>query len=56
MPSRPLSNYVRLLPTEPAAPYDVIKWLFKQTSSEGPLLGQAAHFVSRAHTVDYAVP
>ena len=38
----------RLLPVEPAARWEVMKWLFWQTSSQGPLLGQAAHFVSHA--------
>jgi GST-like protein len=38
----------RLLPAEPLARCEVLKWLFWQTSSQGPLLGQAAHFVSHA--------
>jgi GSH-dependent disulfide-bond oxidoreductase len=38
----------RLLPTDPQRRWHVIKWLFWQTSSQGPLLGQAAHFVSHA--------
>jgi GST-like protein len=38
----------RLLPVDPARRWNVIKWLFWQTSSQGPLLGQAAHFVSHA--------
>jgi len=38
----------RLLPVEPRRRWNVIKWLFWQTSSQGPLLGQAAHFVSHA--------
>jgi GSH-dependent disulfide-bond oxidoreductase len=38
----------RLLPHEPVRRWNVIKWLFWQTSSQGPLLGQAAHFVSHA--------
>jgi GST-like protein len=38
----------RLLPAEPHARCEVLKWLFWQTSSQGPLLGQAAHFVSHA--------
>ena len=38
----------RLLPTDPLRRFNVIKWLFWQTSSQGPLLGQAAHFVSHA--------
>src|SRR5207344_559447 len=37
-----------LLPTDPIARLEAIKWLFWQTSSQGPLLGQAAHFVSHA--------
>lgn len=49
----------RLLPVEPARRWNVIKWLFWQTSSQGPLLGQAAHFVSHAAhrgiDVQYAV-
>lgn len=38
----------RLLPTDPVRRWNAIKWLFWQTSSQGPLLGQAAHFVSHA--------
>ncbi len=38
----------QLLPRDPARRMGVIKWLFWQTSSQGPLLGQAAHFVSHA--------
>jgi GSH-dependent disulfide-bond oxidoreductase len=38
----------RLLPADSAGRWNVIKWLFWQTSSQGPLLGQAAHFVSHA--------
>ncbi len=38
----------RLLPTDPLRRFNVIQWLFWQTSSQGPLLGQAAHFVSHA--------
>ena len=49
----------RLLPTDPAGRWNVIQWLFWQTSSQGPLLGQAAHFVSHAASrgidVQYAV-
>ena len=49
----------RFLPTDAARRWNVIKWLFWQTSSQGPLLGQAAHFVSHAATrgidVHYAV-
>lgn len=49
----------RLLPIDPARRWNVIKWLFWQTSSHGPLLGQAAHFVSHAAhrgiDVQYAV-
>jgi GST-like protein len=49
----------RLLPAEPLRRWNVIKWLFWQTSSQGPLLGQAAHFVSHAASrgidVQYAV-
>ncbi len=37
-----------LLPADPLAKWKVIQWLFWQTSSQGPLLGQAAHFVSHA--------
>ncbi len=48
-----------LLPSDPAARHDVLSWLFWQTSSQGPLLGQAAHFVSHAQSrgieADYAV-
>ena len=49
----------QLLPPDPLDRIDVIKWLFWQTSSQGPLLGQAAHFVSHAQQrgihVEYAV-
>ncbi|HSV84855.1 MAG TPA: glutathione S-transferase N-terminal domain-containing protein [Ramlibacter sp.] len=49
----------KLLPSDPARRWNVIKWLFWQTSSQGPLLGQAAHFVSHAANrgidVQYAV-
>jgi GST-like protein len=49
----------RLLPADPLRRWSVIKWLFWQTSSQGPLLGQAAHFVSHAANrgidVQYAV-
>lgn len=38
----------RLIPADPMRRWNVIKWLFWQTSSQGPLLGQAAHFVSHA--------
>ncbi len=48
-----------LVPSDPAARHDVLAWLFWQTSSQGPLLGQAAHFVSHARNrgiqLDYAV-
>ena len=37
-----------LLPLDLLRRWSVIKWLFWQTSSQGPLLGQAAHFVSHA--------
>ncbi len=49
----------KLLPADPATRWQTIQWLFWQTSSQGPLLGQAAHFVSHAASrgiqVDYAV-
>jgi GST-like protein len=49
----------RLLPADPHRRSTVIQWLFWQTSSQGPLLGQAAHFVSHAAKrgidVQYAV-
>lgn len=49
----------RLLPQDPARRWSVIQWLFWQTSSQGPLLGQAAHFVSHAASrgveAEYAV-
>jgi GSH-dependent disulfide-bond oxidoreductase len=53
------SGAIRLLPVDPARRWNVIQWLFWQTSSQGPLLGQAAHFVSHAANrgidVQYAV-
>jgi GST-like protein len=49
----------RLLPADPLDRLEAIKWLFWQTSSQGPLLGQAAHFVSHAQRrgihIEYAV-
>lgn len=49
----------RLLPSDPARRWNVTQWLFWQTSSQGPLLGQAAHFVSHAANrgidVQYAI-
>lgn len=49
----------RLIPADPVVRLNVIQWLFWQTSSQGPLLGQAAHFVSHAAqrgiAADYAV-
>ena len=49
----------RLLPSDPLRRWSAIQWLFWQTSSQGPLLGQAAHFVSHAASrgvdVQYAV-
>ena len=49
----------KLLPADPIARLEAIKWLFWQTSSQGPLLGQAAHFVSHAQKrgiqAEYAV-
>jgi GST-like protein len=49
----------RLLPAGGRERYEVITWLFWQTSSQGPLLGQAAHFVSHARQrgiqPDYAI-
>ena len=46
----------RLLPADPARRWSVIKWLFWQTSSQGPLLGQAAHFVSHAREQRHRCP
>jgi GST-like protein len=49
----------RLLPLDPVRRWSAVQWLFWQTSSQGPLLGQAAHFVSHAASrgvdVQYAV-
>jgi GSH-dependent disulfide-bond oxidoreductase len=49
----------KLMPTDAAARYEVLAWVFWQTSSQGPLLGQAAHFVSHAQSrgisADYAI-
>lgn len=49
----------RLLPADPQRRWQAVQWLFWQTSSQGPLLGQAAHFVSHAANrgiqVEYAV-
>lgn len=49
----------KLIPTDAAARYEVLAWVFWQTSSQGPLLGQAAHFVSHARSrgisADYAI-
>ncbi len=38
----------RLIPGDAVGRWNVMKWLFWQTSSQGPMLGQAAHFVSHA--------
>jgi GST-like protein len=46
----------QLLPRDPLRRWNVIKWLFWQTSSQGPLLGQAAHFVSHAANRGIDVP
>jgi len=32
------------MPKDPAARYDVLQWLFFQTSSVGPMFGQFTHF------------
>src|SRR5260370_41464982 len=38
----------KLIPPAPADRWNVIQWLFWQTSSQGPLLGQASHLLSHA--------
>src|SRR5215471_9448174 len=34
----------QFMPRNPAARYDVLQWLFFQTSSVGPMFGQFTHF------------
>ena len=34
----------QFMPKDPAARYDVLQWLFFQTSSVGPMFGQFTHF------------
>ena len=36
----------RLMPTEKAARYEVLQWLFWQAASLGPMAGQLSHFVN----------
>lgn len=38
----------RLLPEQPAQRWEALCWLFWQVSNQGPMAGQAAHFVSHA--------
>ncbi|GAF48632.1 MULTISPECIES: glutathione S-transferase family protein [Rhodococcus] len=38
----------RLLPGDPIARQEVLCWLFWQVANQGPMAGQAAHFVSHA--------
>ncbi|UDH00375.2 glutathione binding-like protein [Rhodococcus opacus] len=38
----------RLLPEDPIARQEVLCWLFWQVANQGPMAGQAAHFVSHA--------
>ena len=42
----------RLLPPEPQAQWSAMSWLFFQTSSFGPALGQAQHFLHYAPASD----
>ena len=44
----------RLLPTDPASRWAARCWLYWQVANQGPMLGQAAHFVTHAanHGVD----
>jgi GST-like protein len=45
----------RFLPTEPAARWEVMQWLFWQMGGFGPMLGQAHHFRAYApKKIDYA--
>jgi GST-like protein len=41
-------KYGRLLPAAPASRAQAIAWLFWQTGGQGPMCGQAAHFLSHA--------
>lgn len=44
-----------LLPTEQAARFEVLQWLFWQAGGLGPMAGQLSHFVNYAQeTVEYA--
>lgn len=38
----------QLLPADPVLRWQAIQWLFWQMAGQGPMLGQAAHFVSHA--------
>jgi GST-like protein len=38
----------RLMPADPERRWDAVCWLFWQAANQGPMLGQAAHFVSHA--------
>lgn len=49
-------KYRQFIPDTQAGRADVLQWLFFQTSSLGPMLGQATHFLRyAAETVPYAV-
>jgi GST-like protein len=38
----------KLLPTDPVLRWETITWVFWQMANQGPMLGQAAHFVTHA--------
>jgi GST-like protein len=46
----------RLLPVDPVTRQSAITWLFWQAANQGPMLGQAAHFVSHAEQRGIHVP
>jgi GST-like protein len=46
----------KLMPTDTAGRYDVIKWLFFQAANVGPIMGQLAHFHDYAREkIQYAL-
>ena len=46
----------RFLPADPVTRQGAIVWLFWQVANQGPMLGQAAHFVSHAQKRGIEVP
>lgn len=46
----------RLLPTDPVARWEATCWVFWQVANQGPMSGQAAHFVTYAPGAGIEVP